>query len=456
MEDKTYQKPEQGGRIGGSDPDRTLRVEGIVAGGLGFVVDNGKRVYVPGGLPDDVVRIGLVDDRDGGAYAEIVETVSFGIDRREPPCSHADICGGCQWQVLAYADQLSLKRAMVESSFVDRGVRIDVPDVLPSPSELRYRDRVDYAFGPAPDGSLALGLHGVETGVFPVEDCQLQSVAANETRRRLGQALAATRLRPYDETRRTGVLRGLVVREADENRLATLVVSSDKHIPIETLHEATQGDGLVVHVNRRRSRHAIPKSERVVTGEGWLHEVRSGLRLRVSPRTFTQVNSAQSERLCEIAINAAAISPGDRVVDLYCGVGILSMLSAKAGASVLGVELSESTVEDARHNLTLNEIEACAICLDDADGGIWQASVDGPVDSFLINPPRAGIERGVVDRVCAHTPERIIYVSCNPVTLARDVQRFRRAGYHIKAVQPVDMFPQTVHIEVIATLVRGG
>lgn len=454
MQDKAYQKVEQGGRVQTKKQDRTVRVEGIVAGGLGFVVVDGKRLYVPGGLPGDVVCLGAITKRDGGAYAEIVETVHFGIERREPPCPHADICGGCQWQVLPYADQLRLKREMVVSSFEDRGVRIDVPDVIPSPSELRYRDRVDYTFGTASDGSLVLGLHRAQTGVFPVEDCRLQSVKANETRRRIGRALATTRLRPYDENRRTGVLRGLVVREADESRLATLVVSSDKHIPIDTLREATDGDGLVVHVNRKRSRHAIPKSERVVDGEGSLREVRSGLSLRVSPQTFMQVNASQSERLSEIALAAAAISPDSRVVDLYCGVGILTMLCAKAGASVLGVELSEVAVEDARHNLALNGIDHGTICHDDVDGDLWQTLVDGSVDVFLINLPRAGIERGVVDRVCAHSPERIVYVSCNPVTLARDVQRFRRAGYQIAYAQPVDMFPQTVHVEVVAKLER--
>ncbi len=212
---------------------------------------------------------------------------------------------------------------------------------------------------------------------------------------------------------------------------------------------------MIVHVNRKRSRHAPPRDQRVIAGKDRLRDVRSGLELQLSPQTFTQVNPIQSERLYEVAVGQAGVVPGSSVVDLYCGVGVLSMLCAKAGASVVGVEVSQTAVEDARRNVELNGIAGCEICCDDAGGEVWGASVDGPVDVFTINPPRAGIEHDVVGRVIAHSPRRIVYVSCNPVTLARDVQRFRREGYGVTAVQPVDMFPQTVHVEVVVRLKRG-
>ncbi|MBK36446.1 MAG: 23S rRNA (uracil(1939)-C(5))-methyltransferase RlmD [Gemmatimonadetes bacterium] len=452
MQDKSSPRREQGGRA--ETAPEPIRVEGIVTGGLGFYVDAGRRVHVPGGLPGDRVRVGAARKTEAGFFADILETVDFGIDRREPPCAHADICGGCQWQVLPYVDQLRLKREMVKSAFEDRGVRTFVPEVLPSPAELRYRDRVDYSFGRGADGSAVVGLHRADEGVFQVQDCLLQSEEANEARRGLARALGETRLRPYDDTRRTGVLRGLVVREGEDACGATLVVSSDKHLPLAALGEAAVAVGLTVHVNRRRSRHAPPRIEHVVTGTGWIETVRSGLSLRISPGTFTQVNTGQADRLSEVALDLAGIRSGERVVDLYCGVGILSMLSASAGATVLGVEISKAAVNDARVNIESNRIDGCRICQDDAEGEAWPAQIED-ADVFLINPPRAGIEPGVVERVCAFEPQRIVYVSCNPLTLARDVQRFRRAGYEMTDIRPVDMFPQTVHVEVVVRLERS-
>lgn len=433
----------------------TATVTGIVSGGLGFFHGGGRRIYVPGALPGDVVRLRTITDETDGVYGEIEETVSYGVQRIEPPCMHAGICGGCQWQVISYEDQLMMKQAMCQTALQDRGVRFPVPPVLPSPSALHYRNRVDFGFGRGDNGPL-VGLHRVDgRGVFAVDNCLLQSEGANAVRDRLAGALRGTRLRPYDEVRRTGVLRSLSIREAENGKTeAVLMVSSDKHVPYDILAEAAQDSGLVVQVNRSRSRHAPPRSERTVRGTGTLSDEQCGVHVRLSPGSFAQINPAQASQLYGLAMGMASVVEDEYVVDLYCGVGMLSLLAGRAGARVLGIERADSAVKDARYNATQNGLERCRFVPADVDEPGWEVELDAPVDASFVNPPRSGVGASAIDRLAEIGPDRIVYVSCNPVTLARDIQRFRRAGYAVQELQPVDMFPQTVHVEVVVKLGR--
>jgi 23S rRNA (uracil1939-C5)-methyltransferase len=412
--------------------------------------------------------------------ARAEEILESDIQRVPAACPHFGVCGGCDWQDVPYTDQLALKQAFVCQRLGAPGLKCPQPSAILGAAEPTcYRNRMDFAFGDGREARLMLGLHvspdklaacvspppvsitrGSTAPVFDVTDCRLQSEQSNAILREAREALSGGRYRAYDPESRSGWLRSLVVRESNATREAVVELTTARSGPGAALaeklmHATLKVNGVVESVSRKRSRHAAPTSRVVVAGEGRLTERLLDLDILVSSPSFTQVNVRQAERLYETVLAFAELSAADRVLDLYCGAGSLSLLLARSAAHVTGVELVDEAVADALENARLNGAGNCTfVCGDVVEVLPEFVAHEGRFSVVCVNPPRSGVDRTVIKQILKGGPDRIVYVSCNPVTLARDLRGFVKGGYEIVAAQPVDMFPQTHHVEVVVKMTR--
>lgn len=430
-----------------------------------------ERLLIWGGLPGDCADVRVVRRERGRTEAIVEQIHAREVATVAPVCGHYGVCGGCLWQHVAYRDQLGLKANLVRGCFSEAGLETTrIAPVIGCDAPFFYRNKMDFAFGQDGSGRSALGLfvspdkvgtpgqvmvRGAPPPVFDVETCVLQSELGNRIVSLVRQKVKETGIVE-------GMLRSLVIREGKQTGevLVAFVARADCRDALGPLAEAVMAEvpdvrGVVLLVNSKRSKNAAPQLDVVLAGQGWIRERILGCEVRVSPTSFLQVNTAQAERLYQVALDGANLTAKSHVLDLYCGTGTLSLLAAQRAADVIGVEVVAPAIEDARLNAQRNGIVNSRFVCGDVLNAVPALSGEGVrPDVVLVNPPRAGIFKAVVRQVCALKPERIVYISCNPETLARDLVRFALDGYEMVQVQPVDMFPHTPHVEVVAVVTR--
>ena len=430
--------------------------------GLGYV--GAREVLVRRAVPGDKVRVRLVEKRKGRFEAEIEEFLVMGYPRQKPRCDHFGLCGGCRWQELAYQDQLKVKAQMVAEALATS--ELDVPPlepILPSPDPFFYRNKMEFSFGRDRDGLLQLGLHarGRFNWIFDLEECHLQSQVSNRIVAAVRRAARELQLSAYDLKRHEGLLRFLVVRDGKrtDQVMVNLVVAcypdpAVDRLVARVLAEVGEIDVLLVTLHTGKAQVAAGEREFLIKGDGHIVEECAGLKFDISPQSFFQTNPLQAERLYEI-VKEMAGTPG-AVLDIYCGTGSISLLLAKRAQSVLGVEVVAEAVEDARSNAERNGVEHCEFVAGAAEDILGDLATQGRrFDLVVVDPPRAGLHKKVRAGLGALQAPRIIYVSCNPHTLASDLSALGECGYHVVRVRPVDMFPQTPHCEVVTELCKG-
>jgi 23S rRNA (uracil1939-C5)-methyltransferase len=429
----------------------TLDVESLAYGGKGIARRNGYVVFVAGALPGDRVTAEVTRAKRGYAEASTTEILRASPDRVPPRCDHGgEPCPGAPWQGLAYEEQLRHKRSQVEDSLVRLGGLdgFELEPIEPTIEQWRYRNKLEYSFGER-DGELVLGFHarGRWDLIVDAEDCQLASERNNAARNELRDWARTQGLTAYDRRARTGVLRNLVIREGRRtNRLQSRLVTSAAEIPRPPvdLHTIVEGPG------------DGTDGPTGALGAEYLEEELCGLRLRISHRAFFQTNTEMAERLYGIAAEMAGLSGSERVFDLFCGIGTLGLTLAGRAGEVWGIEIVEEAVADAEENARLNDLENARFRAGDARKEI-RPLLDqaGKPDVVVVDPPRAGLSKKVVRRLIECDAPRIVYVSCNPTTLAPNAAQLSEAGYTLRRVKPVDMFPQTPHIECVALLEKS-
>jgi 23S rRNA (uracil1939-C5)-methyltransferase len=442
-----------------------LDVESLAFGGNGVARLDGFVVFVRRGLPGDRVRARVTKVKRSHAEALATEVLSPGADRVEAPCAHFPACGGCRFQDLAYEAQLAQKSTQVRDAF-QRLAAIPEPPLEPivpcEPEIFHYRNKLEYSFTQTPGGP-ALGFHaaGRWDEVLEIERCWLTDDLGNSIRDAVRDWAREEGLESYSQEDATGYLRHLVVREGRNTGQALVQLVT---APGERFEQ-----GYLVDVLRRfpqvRSIHwSINDSPAEVTnlptkllwGEEWIEEELCDLRFRVRPNAFLQTNTAMAERLYGLAREAAALTGGETVWDLYCGIGTIGLTLAGDALTVWGIEVSEESVACALENAELNGVTNAAFFA----GNVGQ-SVDellersGPPDVVVVDPPRAGLAGKALRGVGRIGARRLVYVSCNPTTLAGDVKALRgEHGYELVRATPVDMFPHTPHVECVALLER--
>ncbi len=429
-----------------------LEIDSLAQGGRGVARREGYVVFVSGGLPGDRVRARVGKAKRNHAEATAVEVLRPSPDRLADTCLHGgEACPGAPWQGLPYERQLAEKERLLEEALRRIGGLdgFDQRPIVPARERWRYRNKLEYSFGESDEGETLLGFHrrGSWEEVVDVDDCMLASRPSNEARNAVRAWARAEGLNAWDPRSHTGVLRNLVVRDSArsgqaQTRLVTSPASFSR--PPVDLHTVIEGPG------------SGTDGPTGVLGEEYLEEVIRRLRFRVAHPAFLQTNTEMAETLYGLAIEAAGLTGGERVFDLFCGIGTISLCLAAHASEVWGIELGEAAVADAEHNARRNDISNARFVATDARLGLRPLLEEaGKPDVVVVDPPRAGLSKKVVRRLIECEARRIVYVSCNPTTLAPNAAQLAEAGYALRRVTPVDMFPQTPHVECVALLERG-
>jgi 23S rRNA (uracil1939-C5)-methyltransferase len=442
-----------------------LRVDSLAYGGSGVTRHDGFVVFVRGGVPGDDVRARITKVKRGFAEGIVTEVVGRSVSRVDAPCRHFGVCGGCRFQDLAYEVQVAEKERQVRDALVRIGRFADPPlePILPAASQYGYRNKLEYSFTASEEG-VDLGFHraGRWDEVIGIEECLLTTDVGNAIRLAVREWAREERLEPYEQATGTGYLRHLVVREGRNTGQALVVLVTAPGERFEA--------GYFVDVLRRfpevRSIHwAIndtPAEQtnlptKLLWGDEAIEEEILGLRVRVRPSAFLQTNTEMADRLYELAREYAGLTGTENVYDLYCGTGTIGLALAGAARSVWGLEVSEEAVACAIENAELNGIENARFFAGNVGQTLEELRDEaGEPDVVVVDPPRAGLAGKALRRTGALGARRIVYVSCNPTTLASDLQVLRdEYGYELERCRPVDMFPHTPHVESVSALRRS-
>lgn len=457
METSTFTRPERGAEL-------ELTVESLAYGGNGIARLQGSGdgrggyvVFVSGAIPGDRVRAVVTKRKRSHAEARTLEVLEAGPDRIAPLADHP----GAPWQVLAYERQLAVKREQVADALQRIG-HLDgfqLDEIVAAVQPWRYRNKLEYSFGTAADGTLVCGFHapGSWHEIVPVADCMLASERSNGAREQVLTWCRSQGLKAMDRRTHEGLLRNLVVREGRRTgALQVRIVTGPGELDTASLAAAVECEGLTWTRTDAVSESTAVGETSLIAGSRKLEEEISGLRLAISPLAFFQTNTEMAERLYAIAADRADLKGWERVFDLYCGIGTVGLSIAARAAEVWGLEIVEPAVADAIANAKRNEIDNASFFAGDVRLALRELVDEASrPDVCMIDPPRAGLSQKIVRRIIESSPRRIVYISCNPTTLAPNAAQLVEAGYVLKRVSPVDMFPQTPHIECVAVLERG-
>jgi 23S rRNA (uracil1939-C5)-methyltransferase len=425
-----------------------VEIDSLAFGGRGVARADGLVVFVAGALPGDRVRAEVTKSKKRFAEARTVELLRPGADRIDDRCVHGgEPCPGAPWQGLPYERQLSQKQEQVDEALRRIGGLdgFELEQIEPALEQWRYRNKLEYSFGESENGPI-LGFHarGRWDLIVDVDDCMLASERGNAARNEVRKWAQLEAVPAYDRRAREGILRNLVVREGwRTGQIQTRLVTSAARFPKPPvdLHTAIEGDS------------GGTDGPTGALGKERLNEELFDLKLEMSHGAFFQTNTEMAEKLYGAAAEYAGLSGSERVFDLYCGIGTIGLTMAKSAGEVWGLEIVPEAIADAEGNAKRNRIENARFLAGSARTGVRPLIEQaGKPDVVVIDPPRAGLSQKIVRRVIECEAKRIVYVSCNPTTLAPNAAQLVEAGYTLRRVRPVDMFPQTPHIECVALL----
>ncbi len=437
----------------------TLTIDTLAFGGAGVARTDGYVVFVAGAVPGDRVRAVIGKRKRAYAEARTIEILEPGPDRIAPVADHP----GAPWQVIAYQRQLEVKQGQVHDALrrIGKLTGFAMEPIVPAVDQWRYRNKLEYSFGTDPAGGLSCGFHapGRWDEIVAIADCRLASPPANRAREQIVAWCESQGLTAYDRRSGEGLLRNLVVREGRRTgALQVRLVTAGGEVDRESLVRAGEGlDGLLLTRSESLAETTQGGETELLAGSDRFSERLGGMQFQISAEAFFQTNTEMAERLYQLAIEYAAPVGFERVYDLYCGIGTIGLLLSPRVAEVWGLELIPEAISDAIANARLNEVDNTNFFAGDVRLALREL-VDraGRPDVLVVDPPRAGLSQKVVRRIVEASPARIVYVSCNPTTLAPNAAQLVEAGYRLVRVRPVDMFPQTPHIECVAELVRAS
>ena len=436
---------------------RQAHITGYSEEGLGVARIGGQVVFVHGGVRGEVCSVRILKVLKNVAFARVEAVLEPSPFRQAPDCPHYPACGGCDFRHLTYEEELSAKRQRVEDALRRiGGAEITVTEILPSPQVAGYRNKSQFPVSPQGQAGF---YRSRSHQVIPAADCPLQSPQAGAVARAVEDYLRESGVPAYDETRHAGLLRHIYVRtNAAGQALACLVVNGES-LPqeVELVRRirtaCPETVGIVLNTNTRDTNVVLGDTYRTLWGEDALEDTLCGLTFRLSIPAFYQVNRAQAERLYGKAAELAGLTGRETVLDLYCGAGTITLCLAKHARRVIGGEIVPEAIDNARENARRNGVaNAEFFCGDAGEIAAHLASEDLRPDVAVVDPPRKGLGEKVIAAVAGMAPERVVYVSCDPATLARDVKRFSALGYAAARAVAVDMFPRTRHVETVVLL----
>ncbi len=456
----------------------TLTIESAAFRGKGVAKVDGLAVFVYGTAPGDVVKARIIKKKKNYREAKLLEVLEPGPDRITPKCQHANVCGGCSWQHVPYAKQLEFKSEQVRDHIQRIGGLTEtlVHPAMGSESEFYYRNKMEYSFSNrrwltreeierdefVDDSGFAAGMHapGRFDKILNLNECHLQRKESFEILDFVRDYCKKNDIPPFDSINHEGFMRHLMIRNSHhtDGFMVNLVTYRDEPELMQKLSDELLKNfplitTIVNNINDTKSPTAVGRIEKVIHGSGYIIDKIGAHTFKIHPNAFFQTNTAQAERLYEVAREYADLKDGDVVYDLYCGVGTLSLFMSDKASKVLGIELVDVAVENAKFNASENDVENVSFVKGDMKDVFTAEMVDeyGAPDVLITDPPRAGMHPDVVQRLKELKVSRLVYVSCNSSTMARDLKELSEV-YDIPEVQPVDMFPQTYHVEAVAKL----
>ena len=437
----------------------TVTVTGYTAEGLGVARAEGQVVFIHGGVRGEVCAVRILKVLKNVAYGRVEEILTRSPARREPDCPHYPACGGCDFRHISYEEELEAKRQRVEDALRRiGGAEIPVEEILGSQAVDGYRNKCQFPV--SPEGRA--GFYRARShDVVPAADCRLQAEQANAVARAVEAYLREEGVPAYDERTRRGLLRHIYVRTSREGRALVCLVVNGEALPreaalVERIRAACpETAGVVLNTNDRDTNVVLGERYRTLWGEDTLTDTLCGLRFRLSVPSFYPVNRAQAERLYGKAREFAGLTGRETVLDLYCGAGTITLVMARQAGQAVGAEIAAAAVENAEENARLNGVENVRFLLGDAGEAAARLAAEAlRPQVVVVDPPRKGLGEEVIAAIAAMGPERVVYVSCDPGTLGRDLRRFAEAGYRAARAAAVDLFPRTRHVETAALLLR--
>ena len=439
-----------------------VRTEQMVYGGQALARADRFVVFVDDALPNETVRARIYKKKKNFAFARAVEILEAAPERIPSDCPWTGDCGGCTFRHCAYPAQLRFKKeVLVEALHGIPGAPELVRDLVPAEQTNDYRNKMVFTFGATPEGELRLGLHrrGSFIHIVPADACKLQSEASREIVRRVLALAKQMNLPAFHEIKKTPGLRTLTVREArgTNQRMVELVTTTAYPGLAEHLLAILEDLADVIYFSIDTNIYGFPRPEKreVLKGPGAIEETLNGLRFRIGPDTFFQSNTAQAEKLFTRLRELAGLHGRPTVaLDLFAGTGPIALHLAAVADRVIGVESWEPSVLAARENLALNNIQNVDLLAADVNEAL-PPGIPEKVDLVVVDPPRPGLSPEAIAWITKLNPSALLYVSCNPATLARDLKLFLQAPYRLEAVEPFDFFPHTFHLETLARLQRN-
>ncbi|MFR9221382.1 MAG: 23S rRNA (uracil(1939)-C(5))-methyltransferase RlmD [Flavonifractor plautii] len=436
-----------------------LVINGYASDGAGVARLDGMVVFVQGGIRGEACDVRLTHVGRSALWGRVEEVVNPSPARIFPRCLHYTKCGGCQFRHMNYAEELEAKRIRVEDALRRLGgAEIHVSAILGAEQVDRYRNKAQFPVAKGP----RIGFYRPRShDVIDVDDCLLQGEAAARLRGAVKEWMAEYSIPAYNERTFTGLVRHVYVRTNRAGRSLCCLLVNGRGVPreaelVRALRRAEPNlAGIVLGVNEKHNNVILGDSYRTLWGEDFLSDTLCGLTFRLSVPSFYQVNPAQTEVLYGKALEFAGLTGAETVLDLYCGIGTISLVMARKAGMVWGAEVVPQAVDDAIANAQRNHIEnARFLCADAGEAARYLEGEGGRPDVVCVDPPRKGLAEDVVDTIADMGPQRVVYVSCDPGTLGRDVKRFAGRGYTLKRAVAVDMFPRTAHVETVVLLSR--
>lgn len=456
-----------------------ITITDVAAEGKAIAKVDNLVIFVPYAVPGDVVDLQIKRKKHSYAEAEVVKVHQYSDKRVKPFCKHFGICGGCKWQCLSYEDQLFYKQKQVVDNLTRIG-KVEIPEVSPilgSKHIKEYRNKLEFGFsnkkwltqeeissGQKFDNMDAVGFHipGAFDKILDIDQCLLMSDINNRLRNSIREYAISHQLSFYDLRAQTGLLRNMMLRTSATGEIMLLM-----QFCIRTDEEQSQANQVLAHVhtnfpevtsllwvNNLKCNDTIGDLDiQTYAGTDYIYETMENLRFKVGPKSFYQTNTEQAYELYKVARNFAGLTGNELVYDLYTGTGTIANFVAKQARQVIGIEYVPEAIEDAKVNAQLNNLDNTLFYAGDMKDILNREFIEkhGTPDVIITDPPRAGMHTDVIDTILFASSQRIVYVSCNPATQARDLQLLSVA-YQVKAVQPVDMFPQTHHVENVVLL----
>lgn len=437
----------------------------IGQGGVGIGKYEGFTVFVEGGLIQDKVKVRINKSKKNYAVGDIVEIIEKSPFRVDRICSD-DLkdCGGCQIQELDYNKQLELKTNEVKQviSRIGKLENVEIHETIGMQSPCRYRNKAQFPIQNI-NGSTAIGFYKKKShDVIPTDMCVIQHDINDKIIKIIKTYIQAYNVSIYNETTHTGVLRHLVTKVGfTTNEVMVVLVANGTNLPhlnelASVLKENILGfKTLVLNINKAKTNVILGKENKVIYGNGKINDYIGDLVFEISPLSFFQVNPVQTEVLYNKALEYAELKENDTVFDIYCGIGSISLFLAQKATKVYGIEIVEDAIKDAKINAKLNNLNNVEFYVGKAEEVVPKMYSEGKTANVVVvDPPRKGCDEKVLDTIVSMKPDRVVYVSCNPSTLARDLAYLDERGYKCVEIQPVDMFPHTMHVECCAKIVK--